>query len=41
MKSQKFSFLQNEDWLSVVIAFGLILLSVLGWIGKQGLPIVF
>jgi len=41
MVSRKFSFLQNEDWLAVVLAFGIILLSVLGWIGKHGLPIVF
>lgn len=41
MKLQKFSFLQNEDWLAVIIASVLILLSVLGWLGKSGLPIVF
>lgn len=34
-------FLKNEDWLAVTIAFVLILLSILGVIGKQGLPIVF
>ncbi len=31
----------NEDWLAVIIAFLLILLSVVGLLGPQGLKIIF
>jgi hypothetical protein len=31
----------SEDWLAVIIAFALILLSVIGIIGKQGIMIQF
>lgn len=31
----------TEDWLAVLIAFGLILLAALGVLGKSGLPITF
>ena len=42
-KNNKPHFFANltEDWWSVIIAFGLILLSVLGVLGKNGLPIFF
>lgn len=35
------TFQLGEDWLAVLIAFGLILLSVLGVIGKTGINITF
>jgi hypothetical protein len=31
----------SEDWLAVLIAFGLILLSVIGVLGDKGLMIKF
>lgn len=31
----------SEDWLAVILAFLLILLSTLGLFGEQGLKIVF
>jgi hypothetical protein len=31
----------SEDWLAVLLAFGLIILSVLGILGKNGLEIPF
>jgi len=31
----------NEDWLAVILAFTLIVLSVLGILGKNGLLITF
>lgn len=31
----------SEDWLAVILAFLLILLSVLGILGEHGLKIVF
>ncbi len=31
----------SEDWLAVIIAFGLILLSVIGVLGEKGLMIKF
>jgi len=34
-------WLKNEDWLAVVISFALILLSVIGVLGKNGIPIKF
>jgi hypothetical protein len=33
--------LRNEDWLAVLIALFLILLSVAGLLGKSGIPIHF
>ncbi len=34
-------FTLSEDWLSVLIAAIIILLSVIGWLGPNGLKIVF
>lgn len=34
-------FRLNEDWLSVILAFLLILLSAIGILGKNGIPITF
>jgi len=34
-------FTINEDWLAVFIAFFLILLSILGLLGPNGIKIVF
>lgn len=34
-------FQLSEDWLAVLIAFGLILLAVIGVIGKTGINITF
>lgn len=31
----------SEDWLSVIIAFGIILLAILGIIGEKGLKVIF
>jgi hypothetical protein len=31
----------SEDWLAVLLAFGLILLAALGLLGPAGLPITF
>jgi len=31
----------SEDWLSVIIAFGIILLALLGFIGDKGFKIIF
>jgi hypothetical protein len=31
----------SEDWLSVIIAFGIILLAILGIFGEKGLKIIF
>lgn len=31
----------SEDWLAVVVAFGLILLSAIGILGKNGINIIF
>lgn len=31
----------SEDWLAVIVAFGLILLSVIGILGEKGLMIKF
>lgn len=31
----------SEDWFSVLLAFLLILLAVIGVLGENGLPIVF
>ena len=31
----------SEDWLAVIIAFGLILLAVIGVLGEKGLMIKF
>jgi|MudIll2142460700_1097286.scaffolds.fasta_scaffold345704_1 hypothetical protein len=31
----------SEDWLAVILAFGLILLAALGVLGETGLPIRF
>jgi len=31
----------NEDWLAVILAFLLILLSVIGVLGKTGISITF
>ncbi|MCP4361788.1 MAG: hypothetical protein GY796_27570 [Chloroflexi bacterium] len=31
----------SEDWLAVILAFGLILLSVVGILGENGLTINF
>lgn len=31
----------NEDWLAVILAFVLILLAVIGVLGKNGLAISF
>ncbi len=37
----KKTFAVNEDWLSVILAFLLILLAALGILGKSGLNITF
>jgi len=34
-------FQLSEDWWSVIIAFILILLAVMGFLGPHGLPITF
>ena len=34
-------FMLNEDWLAVIIAFGLIILSALKILGENGIPIRF
>ena len=34
-------FRLSEDWLAVLIAFGLIALAAIGIIGKGGIPISF
>lgn len=31
----------GEDWLAVMIAFGLIILSAIGILGKNGINIIF
>jgi len=31
----------SEDWLSLAVAFGLILLAALGILGKNGIPVSF
>jgi hypothetical protein len=35
------SFRLSEDWWAVIIAFVLILLATLGWLGEGGLMIKF
>jgi hypothetical protein len=37
----KTNFMLNEDWLSVIIAFVLILLAKIGILGKTGIHIKF
>ncbi len=39
MSDQKFKL--SEDWLAVILAFVLILLSAIGVLGKNGIPIKF
>jgi hypothetical protein len=39
--NQPARFHLNEDWFSVILAFLLILLSVIGILGKHGIPITF
>lgn len=34
-------FSLNEDWLALIIAFVVILLSIIGLLGPNGLKIVF
>jgi hypothetical protein len=38
---QRAGFFLTEDWLSVLLAFLLILLSVIGVLGKNGINITF
>ena len=38
---QRADFSLNEDWLAVLLAFLLILLSVIGILGKNGINIIF
>jgi hypothetical protein len=38
---QPIRFYLNEDWLSVILAFLLILLSAIGILGKNGFSILF
>jgi hypothetical protein len=38
---QRSSFSLNEDWLSVLLAFLLILLAVIGILGEHGIKISF
>jgi hypothetical protein len=40
-KPEPTAFRLTEDWLSVLIAFGLILLAALGVLGEGGIPINF
>ena len=35
------TFQLTEDWLAVIIAFGLMLLAALGLLGDGGIPIQF
>ena len=39
MSDQKFKL--SEDWLAIILAFGLILLVTIGVLGKNGIPIKF
>jgi len=41
MSEPSTKFKLNEDWLAVLLAFILILLSAIGLIGKSGINIVF
>jgi hypothetical protein len=41
MSGKTARFLLNEDWWAVILAFLLILLAALGWLGENGLPISF
>lgn len=38
---QPFKFSLGEDWLSVILAFLLILLAALGVLGESGIPVSF
>jgi hypothetical protein len=40
-KNQGSRFSLNEDWLALIIAFVVILLSVVGLLGPNGLKIAF
>jgi hypothetical protein len=40
-QSQQKGFNLSEDWLSVILAFLLILLAAIGVLGKTGIPISF
>ncbi len=41
MAKKRFSFSLSEDWWAVIVGFLLILLAVLGLLGKNGLMITF
>ncbi|MCS7011231.1 MAG: hypothetical protein N2049_05685 [Anaerolineales bacterium] len=41
MEKEKTPFSLSEDWWAVIAAFVLILLSALGLLGENGLPISF
>ncbi|HTX90208.1 MAG TPA: hypothetical protein VMC09_03240 [Anaerolineales bacterium] len=41
MSKQRFEFHLSEDWWAVIVAFILILLAVIGILGKHGLNIIF
>lgn len=40
-EKSKATFQINEDWLAVLIAFGLIVLAAIGLLGKTGINITF
>ncbi len=41
MSNRRYHFSLSEDWWAVIVAFVLILLAVLGLLGKNGLMITF
>jgi len=40
-KPERSAFRLTEDWLAVLIAFGLILLAAIGVLGEGGIPVSF
>jgi hypothetical protein len=41
MSEKRFHFSLSEDWWAVIVAFILILMTVIGILGKHGLMITF
>jgi len=41
MDKKKTNFSLGEDWLAVIVAFLIILLTTVGWLGEKGLFIPF
>jgi hypothetical protein len=41
MSKESFKFNLSEDWWAVIVAFVLILLAAIGWLGDAGLAIKF